>query len=204
VVSYGQGAGIGVQNASGIDTQLFIPYPSGEANRFLVFVACSLPPAASIASLTFNDKPGALRAISGLDNLSVSIWELPGATIPDYLPLLLVLVSAADAVVFVLPLFDFATVGQSDLALGEGDSFAHQVHGAGSRGLVFLNLGFPSQVFDSFAPPQTYIQSLGGYNGSPPRAFHFVTATPGEPGGPTIGGTFSQPTPWAAAFLEVK
>jgi hypothetical protein len=188
---------------AGLSSSLYFPYPHGTCDRFLVFLACNLPVGPNFG-VGFNGQQAALRALSGNGDLSTSIWEVPGAGLPAYLPLAVSLPATCDAVAFVLPLFDVGSLGHDDLALGSGASMSQWIHGVGTGSLLFTNLGFPGQVFDSFGPPQTYIHSLGAFNGRAPHAFHFVTAIPGEPGGPTVLGDFSQSTPWAACFLEVK
>jgi len=203
--SYGQGAGTGAQAIELLDSELFLAYPNAIADRCLVFVACSLPSfPVAIDTVLLGGLPGQVKALSSHAGVSCSIWEVVGAIqLPAFRRLMIEFAQPCDAVAYVLPLFD-SQLGHNDLALGDGVSMSVPVHGVGVGSLLFSHIAFPGQVFDSFAAPQVYIQSLGAFNGGPVKVFHFVTVTPGEPGGPTVLGAFSQPTPWCAAFLEVK
>lgn len=201
-VTWGQGAGVGAQSVSGINSGLYLPWPQATCDRLLIFVSTNLP-ASGVAAVSLNGVPASARSIAAIGDLSCSIWEAPGLELPQFVNLSVGLADIADLVAYVLPVFG-SQVGHGDLAFGSSDSMSHQVNGATTRWMVFAQITFPGQVFDSFDPPQQFIQSLGAFNGRPPRVFHFVTATPGEPGGPTILGSFSESGPWCATFLEVK
>ncbi len=204
-VSTGQGAGVGVQGAARLDYSLFFPYPTGTCDRFLVFVVatCDLP-----EYVTLGSNAAGIVALSGLTSpkLTSSIWIVAGQPLPTFLPLSITLPDIADVVAFVLPLFGVTSgVAHSELEIGTGTEVKARIHGATDpEALVFMNLGLPGQIIDIIPPGQTYIQSLGAYNGGPVRAFHYVTSMPTEPGGPTFLGALSQSTPWCAALAEIR
>jgi hypothetical protein len=200
-VSLGQGAGVGVQGVSVLDYSLYLP-GSGTPDRFIVGVALNRPAGAGIDELYLNGDPGTVKALSGNGDLSCSFWDVPGEAMPGFMPLRIELVDYADVVAFALPVFGFSSYGHAAAALGTGTSIAETVHGAGTGSVVLMNLCFPSQVIDSFPGDQTFITAL--YSGIPPLVFHWITSMPGQSGGPSFFGSFSQSSPWAACFLELK